>query len=118
MKNFRVWYIPQVPWTPYRYDVSSVEEWRTVLKAIVWLSQFEYANRIKPDYADAAGLEVFVSTSTYWFDPVSLDDTILKEFRKEYWFEIEDIVENEEWIIGVWEEWMDDDTGETISDLL
>jgi len=56
-KNFRVWYIPQIPWEAYKVYVDTITEWILVAKTIIWLSIFEFENKIKPDYSDAIWLE-------------------------------------------------------------
>lgn len=57
--DLRVWYIPQIPGEPFTVDVPDVATARLVLDALVGLSAHEYANRIKPDYADVGGVSMY-----------------------------------------------------------
>lgn len=66
--DLRVWYIPQVPMRPYvvhvprrngASDEDYLREAAFVLDSITGLSSFEFANDVKPDYADAGGIERF-----------------------------------------------------------
>ena len=55
----RVWHIPQVPGKPFHVDVASLEEALKVLDTLAFYDLFQWKNNIKPDYANAQGLEVF-----------------------------------------------------------
>ncbi len=55
----RVWHIPQVPGKPFRVDVATLREAVLLLRALADYDLFQLRHRIKPDYANAQGLEVF-----------------------------------------------------------
>jgi len=64
--DLRVWYIPQVPMTPFVAKVIPHHEGNEekemalaaiLLDTIINFSIFEFENRIKPDYSDAGGVE-------------------------------------------------------------
>lgn len=57
--SLRVWHIPQVPMQPFYISVDSIKQARLVLDTLARYDQFQYDNRVKPDYASAQGLEVF-----------------------------------------------------------
>lgn len=66
--DLKVWYIPQVPMKAYEVNIprrvgttdsAYLEQAAFVLEAIVGLSIFEFENRVKPDYSDAAGIARF-----------------------------------------------------------
>lgn len=57
--DLRIWHIPQVPGTPFRVLVPSVEAGRALLKTLADYDLFQYKHNIKPDYSNAQGLEVF-----------------------------------------------------------
>ena len=57
--DLRVWWIPQVPGQPFHVPVASVAEARLLVDALAAYDAFQYRNRIKPDYSNAGGLEVF-----------------------------------------------------------
>lgn len=69
--DLRIWYVPQVPGKAFKMSVDSVKEGHLVLDILYNFSLFESENRIKPDYADAGGIEIYESDGTGgldWFD--------------------------------------------------
>ncbi len=57
--DLRVWHIPQIPGKPFHATVISIEQAKLVLSVLANYDIFQFKNRIKPDYANAGGLEVF-----------------------------------------------------------
>lgn len=57
--DLRVWHIPQVPGKPFHVPVASVQEAIRILNTLAYYDIFQFANRIKPDYTNAQGLEIF-----------------------------------------------------------
>jgi hypothetical protein len=55
----RVWHIPQIPGTPFRVPVASLDEATLLLKTLADYDAFQLRHNIKPDYANAQGLEVY-----------------------------------------------------------
>ena len=58
-KKLRVWWIPQVPMGAFYIPVESVEEGKKVLDMLAAYDAFQLQNRIKPDYSNAGGLQVY-----------------------------------------------------------
>lgn len=54
----RVWHIPQVPGEAFRLDVPSIDVAMPVLNALAAYDLFQLKHNIKPDFANAQGLEV------------------------------------------------------------
>lgn len=79
--QLRVWHIPQVPGEPFHVPVASVDEAVTVLNALADYDRFQFDNQIKPDYANAQGLEIFEGEDwCEWYDNVTgydIDSTIM-----------------------------------------
>jgi len=48
-----------VPGKAFHIDVETPEEGRNLLDVLANYDQFQFDQRIKPDYANAGGLEVF-----------------------------------------------------------
>lgn len=72
--SLRVWHIPQVPGKPFHVEVKSIEEAARMLRALANYDLFQYENKIKPDYANAQGLEVFDGTGwSEWYSQEGLD---------------------------------------------
>jgi hypothetical protein len=73
--TLRVWHIPQVPMKPFHVDVKSVREAKLILDALAFYDIFQFKNNIKPDYCNAAGLEVFRDGDwEEWEDEESCED--------------------------------------------
>jgi len=70
MENkLRVWHISQVPMDPFYAKVNSIREAKLVLDTLAAYDKFQFDNNIKPDYSNAAGLEVFENGSwVEWVD--------------------------------------------------
>lgn len=55
----RVWHIPQVPGKPFHVPVATPQEAKKILDVLAKYDQFQFEHNIKPDYCNAAGLEVY-----------------------------------------------------------
>jgi hypothetical protein len=76
--KLRVWWIPQVPGTPFYVDVDSVEEGVKIMNVLAAYDQFQFDNNIKPDYADVGGIEMLEEGEwCSWCDyELEIDDPI------------------------------------------
>lgn len=77
----RVWHIPQVPGKPFHVAVDTPQEAQRVLNVLAQYDLFQLMNQIKPDYCNAAGLEVYEADSgegepgwCEWYDAETGDD--------------------------------------------
>lgn len=59
--DLRVWWIPQVPMKPFYVPVltGTILEAKHILDILAFYDQFQYQNRIKPDYSNAGGLQIY-----------------------------------------------------------
>ena len=57
--QLRAWHIPQVPMQPFKIYVSSPKEAKFVMEILAIYDLFQFNQKIKPDYSNAQGLEVF-----------------------------------------------------------
>lgn len=57
--DFRVWWIPQVPMQAFYVPVKSVHDAKLILSTLAQYDLFQWHNNIKPDYANAGGLQVY-----------------------------------------------------------
>ncbi len=55
----RVWWIPQIPMKAFFVEVRTFREARLLLDALAQYDLFQFKHKIKPDYANAGGLQVF-----------------------------------------------------------
>jgi len=73
--DLRVWHIPQVPMKAFHVAVRNIREADLVLETLAFYDIFQFKNNIKPDYSNAAGLEVFHKGEwEEWCDEESGDD--------------------------------------------
>lgn len=81
--QLRVWHIPQVPMEAFRVYVKTIQEGKIVLDTLAFYDLFQFEHRIKPDYANAGGLQVYENGEWCdWYDKEGndIDDTeLLKE---------------------------------------
>jgi len=68
MKKLRVWWVPQIPMKPFHVYVKTLEEASLLLDVLAAYDLFQYHNKVKPDYANAGGLQQFDETEKEWFD--------------------------------------------------
>jgi hypothetical protein len=67
--QLRVWWIPQVPMKPFRYDVKTIDEAKLLLEVLAQYDDFQFKNNIKPDYCNVGGLEVYAEDGWgEWYD--------------------------------------------------
>lgn len=71
--TLKVWYIPQVGAVnkPYEVIVPNIATAKIVMDSLTGLSNYEFENEIKPDYADAIGLSRYEDDGTgnlEWID--------------------------------------------------
>lgn len=57
--DLRVYWFPQVPGKAFRVPVASPSEAQKLMTVLADYDIFQFKNRIKPDYCNAGGLEVF-----------------------------------------------------------
>lgn len=62
----RVWHIPQVPMKAFYVLVKDLDEAKTVLNVLADYDKFQFENRVKPDYSNASGLEIYIEKENAW----------------------------------------------------
>jgi len=74
-EKLQVWWIPQVPMKAFTVDVRDLREAKLLIDALAKYDQFQFKNRIKPDYCNAGGLQRLEDGEWYdWYDEESGDD--------------------------------------------
>jgi len=66
--KLRVWWIPQVPGTPFFIEVKDIEQAILLMRTLAEYDKFQFENNIKPDYCNAGGLEIFNVVEQKWED--------------------------------------------------
>jgi hypothetical protein len=86
--DLRVWWIPQVPAQPFHVPVKSLAEARLILDTLAKYDLFQLENRIKGDYTNTGGLEMFEGKyyepgDTGWYDWGSSEGENIDEISPE-----------------------------------
>lgn len=81
--KFRMWYMPQVPSRTFEREFDTLLEATRALSMIIDYSIFEYENRIKPDYADAAGVVYWDDEDKDWYGVLYEELEYDDEFREQ-----------------------------------
>jgi hypothetical protein len=70
MENkLRVWWKPQIPMKSFYVEVETPKEAKKLLDILANYDLFQLENRIKPDYCNAGGLEIFNGLEwEEWYD--------------------------------------------------
>lgn len=67
--SLRVWWIPQVPGKPFHWPVENIKQARVLLDVLASYDDFQFAENVKGDYANAGGLEVYEDGEWHeWFN--------------------------------------------------
>lgn len=78
--DLRVWHIPQVPMKGFKVKVKNVEEAKLVLNTLADYDTFQFENKIKPDYSNSQGLEVFENGE--WIEWHDEEDRTIEEVEE------------------------------------
>lgn len=77
----RVWWVPQVPMAPFYVPVASVADGVRIMDILADYDAFQFEHRVKPDYANVGGIEVFAQSPTdgsvdweSWYDEETGED--------------------------------------------
>lgn len=67
--KLRIWWMPQISANCAFYiPVKSVEEAKKFLDVLAAYDQFQYQNRIKPDFCNTGGLQMWDEEEKDWVD--------------------------------------------------
>jgi hypothetical protein len=61
--DLRVWHVPQLPMKAFHIPVKDLEQAKLVMDTLAYYDIFQYENRIKGDYANSQGVQVYVKDS-------------------------------------------------------
>jgi len=57
--DLRVWWIPQIPGKAFLVDVQNTYEAKLMLGTLARYDTFQLVERVRPDFSNIGGLEVF-----------------------------------------------------------
>jgi hypothetical protein len=78
VNDLRVWWIPQIPMKPFHAEVADISQARLLLRTLADYDAFQFKNKIKPDYSNTGGLEVFEDGE--WCEWYSEDGRDIQEY--------------------------------------
>jgi len=64
--DLRVWWIPQVPMSPFYVNVGTTDQGKWLCSVLASYDIFQYENNIKPDYSNVGGIQIFEDGD--WWD--------------------------------------------------
>ena len=77
--QLRVWHIPQVPCKSFKVYVNTVQEAKKILETLAIYELFKLEYKIKPDYSNAQGLEVYEDGE--WCDWYNEDGEDIDDYK-------------------------------------
>lgn len=72
--KYRIWHIPQVPMKAFYVEVPDRKTAVILTNALANYDEFQYENNIKPDYANAGGIQRWDEVDGEWVDVHDEDD--------------------------------------------
>ena len=87
-KKLRVSHFPQVPCKAFVVEVESLKEAKLIFDTLANYDDFQYRNKIKPDYSNYTILEEWSEEDNDWIDWVDEETGI--DNLDEYFEEMED----------------------------
>jgi len=81
--TLRVWWIPQVPMNSFYVYVKTIKEAKLIIQVLADYDTFQFENKVKPDYSNVGGLQVYDGEE--WIDWLceecddDIDDCVCKE---------------------------------------
>jgi hypothetical protein len=78
--DLQIWWIPQIPGKSFLVPVASVEEAMKLLDVLAEYDAFQFNNRIKGDYCNAGGLNVYEGGD--WVDWCNEDGDSIDDLRR------------------------------------
>lgn len=64
--RLRVWHIPQVPGKPFYVYTEDIREAKKIMDILAAYDLFQLENRIKPDFANMNGVQIWDETDQEW----------------------------------------------------
>lgn len=66
--QLRVWWIPQMPMKAFYVEVRNLREAVLILNTLAEYDKFQFDNKVKPDYANAGGLQAWNEDEGDWWE--------------------------------------------------
>lgn len=66
--KLRVWHIPQVPGRPFYVYTDNLREAKKICDILAAYDLFQLENRIKPDFSNTNGVQMWSEEEKEWFD--------------------------------------------------
>lgn len=81
-QKLQVWWVPQVPMSAFTVPVATIGEGVKIMDVLAAYDNFQFVNKVKPDYCNAGGLSQWTDDSdgegtpgwADWYDDESGED--------------------------------------------
>jgi hypothetical protein len=57
--QLRVWWMPQIPMSPFYVYVQSLRQGKWLMKVLASYDRFQYEEHVKPNYSNVGGIQIF-----------------------------------------------------------
>lgn len=81
--DLQVWWIPQVPMGSFNVPVTDIEQALFVMDTLSDYDRFQFENRVKGDYCNAGGLNVWENGE--WCEWEDEDGNQIDDIRRSRW---------------------------------
>lgn len=88
--KFRVWHIPQVPGAMFMVEVPTYAEAERLKSALADYDLFQLEHKIKPDYCNANGIQIYQHDLT--------DQDLIEMELDDRWVDVEDMDDLESYL--------------------
>lgn len=78
--SLRIWWIPQIPMDAFEWPVADFAQAALMLDALAAYDDFQFAKRVKGDYANTGGLQIFDGSE--WSDWEDEEGDAFDEWRE------------------------------------
>lgn len=72
--DLRVWWIPQIPGEGFEWPVADLAQAGMLLDALAAYDDFQYAQRVKGDYCNEGGLQIYDGSEWVDWEDEECDD--------------------------------------------
>lgn len=86
--DLSVWWIPQVPMDSFNVPVTDIEQALFVMETLAEYDRFQFENRVKGDYCNAGGLNVWDAARGEWCEWEDEDGNQIDDIRRSRWEDV------------------------------
>jgi len=81
--SLKIWWIPQIPMKSFEVEVDNLVQAKLLLDVLADYDEFQFKNKIKPDYSNAGGLMIYSNDDKDWVDWTDEDGETIGKYTLE-----------------------------------